>query len=194
MFPSTSSVGSGLGGPGVGRPPAAPGAAAPMTEPRPDDLDDVVEADGRTGGKDRMKQSKFFVFTVNNYNFVEEFAWDDNIGTGVGGRRSFIYPSLFIRAAESFANGEFTYLIVQEEVAPTSGTPHLQGYIEFATKKRFGGVHDLFIFEGEQPWIRSARGSGHANKVYCTKVDDRPLRYKDNRRGVLELGRIRNFG
>jgi hypothetical protein len=60
------------------------------------------------------------------------------------------------------------YLIIGNEIAPTTGTPHFQMYLEFhnpATfnqlKKRFPTAH-----------IQIANGSAEDSKIYCSKDND----------------------
>lgn len=59
------------------------------------------------------------------------------------------------------------YLVYGHEIAPTTGTPHLQGYIYFknprsvkSVRKQFDGCH-----------IEPAKADAIDNKEYCTKVD-----------------------
>lgn len=60
-----------------------------------------------------------------------------------------------------------SYGIFQPEVGE-SGTPHLQGYLEFSAKKGFNVVARLF------PWhIEARRGSQQQAIDYCTKEDSR---------------------
>jgi len=80
-----------------------------------------------------------------------------------------------------------TYIIYQEEAAPDTGRPHLQGYVQFATKKRGTTVTALLRNwfepqvhpdnpnqEGEAS-VRSspANGSDVENELYCSKEDSR---------------------
>jgi len=57
------------------------------------------------------------------------------------------------------------YLILGDETGE-SGTPHLQGYVSFATAKRFTAVKELL---GERCHIENARGSAAENRAYCSK-------------------------
>lgn len=60
------------------------------------------------------------------------------------------------------------YAVVGKELAST-GTPHLQGYILFRVRRRFGYVRD---FCGDGVHIARARGSPQQNTVYCCKEGD----------------------
>lgn len=60
------------------------------------------------------------------------------------------------------------YLVCGKEKAPTTGTPHLQGYMWFSNARTLSslcrtlpGVHLL-----------PARGTGAQNRAYCTKGED----------------------
>lgn len=67
---------------------------------------------------------------------------------------------------EDLESSGVRYLIFGYEVAPTTGTPHLQGYVEFCSTKRMTGVKKIL---GERVSCRVADGSGPQNKVYCSK-------------------------
>lgn len=74
------------------------------------------------------------------------------------------------------------YLIAEEEVAPTTGTPHIQGYVRFDKV-----VHKNSLTALNIPWhIEIAKGSESANFEYCTKESDDP----ENDQKVLEIGEM----
>lgn len=56
------------------------------------------------------------------------------------------------------------YLIFGEEIAPTTGTPHLQGYIYFKSAKLKTTVNNYKIGH-----VEVAGGTAEQNKEYCTK-------------------------
>lgn len=60
---------------------------------------------------------------------------------------------------------EASYLVVGNEVAPTTGTPHLQGYVYLKKLKRRPGVSKLI----PRAYVEHARGTHQQNKDYCTK-------------------------
>lgn len=71
-----------------------------------------------------------------------------------------------------------TYGIMGREVAPDTGTPHLQGYVYIkynitlsAMKKR------ILTATGRKPNIRGAEGSAKQNRVYCSKEDQNPVEW-----------------
>ena len=71
------------------------------------------------------------------------------------------------------------YLVVGREVAPNTGTRHLQGYIEYFNCRSFTGTtrHLYSIFEGN-PHVEVAHSSLNDNYVYWTKEDKDPFVYK----------------
>ena len=61
---------------------------------------------------------------------------------------------------------ECRYLCFGEEVAPDTGTPHIQGYVYYANVKRFAAVRrDL-----SNCHITPANGSAEQNRQYCGKT------------------------
>nr|WAQ80642.1 MAG: replication-associated protein [Circoviridae sp.] len=58
------------------------------------------------------------------------------------------------------------YLVWGEEIAPTTGTPHLQGFINLKKKLRFRQVKELL---GGGAHIEVARGTDIHNRTYCMK-------------------------
>nr|WAE42605.1 MAG: replication associated protein [Cressdnaviricota sp.] len=60
------------------------------------------------------------------------------------------------------------YICFGKEVAPQTGTPHLQGYIYFANAKTLGGIRRIL----PRCHLTAARGSASANKAYCSKGGD----------------------
>lgn len=66
------------------------------------------------------------------------------------------------------AERELEYAIIGNEVAPTTGTKHLQMYIVFKERKTFPTVKKLF----PRAWIALAKGTPESNKKYCSKDGD----------------------
>lgn len=62
------------------------------------------------------------------------------------------------------------YLVYGRETAPTSGTPHLQGYLETHSNIRITGLHKIPGFESAH--FIQARGTPQQNRDYCTKGGD----------------------
>lgn len=61
---------------------------------------------------------------------------------------------------------ECQYLVFGRETAPTTGTPHLQGFVYFDTLKSFSVLKKL-LPEGTH--IERAKGNCAQNREYCTK-------------------------
>lgn len=91
-----------------------------------------------------MTQVKRWIFTLNNYTEEEE-------------------AQLHLLVADN----ELTYLLYGHEVAPSTGTPHLQGYMECRRKKRLGGVRGLPGLGRAR--LAPAKASAESNLEYCSK-------------------------
>lgn len=64
-----------------------------------------------------------------------------------------------------FEQPDIEYAIVGEEIAPTTGTPHLQIYVYFKTRKTFVSVRNVI----QRAHVIKARGSPITNRTYCSK-------------------------
>lgn len=80
-------------------------------------------------------------------------------------------------------NWDCAYLIYGHEIAPSTGTPHLQGYVFFESQKSFETMKKKFSSHAH--WV-PAKGSALQNHKYCTKEGDgifekgkRPLNAKE---------------
>lgn len=91
-------------------------------------------------------QSRYWCFTINNYT-------DDDI----------------ISLRQHGAIASVSYLIFGREVAPTTGTLHLQGYIIFATRVRFTQARGYFPAGCH---LEVSRGSPGTASDYCKKDGD----------------------
>lgn len=91
-------------------------------------------------------KTRAFCFTLNNYTSTE-YAWlFDPVHLGV----------------------VYSYLVCGKEVAPTTGTPHLQGYVYFKHQKTLAAA-SKFIPRAS---LRAAGGDAEANYIYCSKDKD----------------------
>lgn len=92
---------------------------------------------------EKAKDKKFraFCFTLNNYTDLE-------------------YTAIL--------ETECRYLCVGKEIAPTTGTPHLQGYVYFENPRSFKSVIKKF----PRSHIVPAGGTPQQNQVYCKKDGD----------------------
>ncbi len=88
--------------------------------------------------KSKMSRSRAWCFTLNNYT--------DAI-------------------VESTKAIECEYIIFGKEVAPTTGTPHLQGYVYFANPRMMSGVKKLL----PGAHLETAKGNEEQNFKYCSK-------------------------
>lgn len=63
-----------------------------------------------------------------------------------------------------------TYCVVGVESAPTTGTPHLQGYMEMDKRKQLSTMKKALEKIGMgQPHLEVAKGTWEQNKTYCSK-------------------------
>lgn len=75
------------------------------------------------------------------------------------------------KALQSWAT-EFTkYTIYGHEIAPTTGTPHLQGFFSLKKKARITTLQKKFRELNIGIALIVSRGSASENFAYCTKVD-----------------------
>ena len=63
------------------------------------------------------------------------------------------------------------YAIYGHEIAPVTGTPHLQGFFSLKTKKRMTTLQKRFGENHIKLALFVAKGSAQQNRAYCTKAD-----------------------
>ena len=109
----------------------------------------------------RPSKYRRWCFTINNYD--EEEPW---------------------RKVEELAEQKtLKYLVAGREVAPTTGTRHLQGYLEYFSCRSFNGVtRHIFSIFGGNPHIEVTHSSLNDNYTYCTKEDNDPFVYKGTKK------------
>lgn len=91
---------------------------------------------------DRMPRMNAYCFTLNNWLPADRLrleADDDNV----------------------------RYIVFGEEVAPSTGTPHLQGYMQLYNEERMTTLNPR-LFDNRAR-LTLAKGSAEQNKRYCTK-------------------------
>lgn len=93
-----------------------------------------------------MPKTKYYVFTINNYTGEEEELLQRLVGAGTA-----------------------TYLIYGRETGDR-GTPHLQGYVEFKTRKTVRTVKRLGGFV--RAHLEQRRGTSDEAAEYCRKDGD----------------------
>ena len=64
------------------------------------------------------------------------------------------------------------YVVFNRERAPTTNTPHLQGYIQFTTSvRRDYAIRACCVGTNTHAFMQAAAGSKRQNRDYCTKSD-----------------------
>lgn len=76
------------------------------------------------------------------------------------------------------------YMIFGREVAPSTGTPHLQGYIVFSSQRSFASITRLFTGL-IQAHVEVAKGDAASNIEYVTKED--PHAYEKGTRPCTQV-------
>lgn len=65
---------------------------------------------------------------------------------------------------------KFSFIIFGKEVCPTTGTPHLQGYVELKDQMRLSGLKKI---NNRAHWFeRYENATAEDNIVYCSKAND----------------------
>nr|QKV51321.1 putative replication associated protein [Crucivirus sp.] len=94
-----------------------------------------------------MLKSRGYCFTINNYTDV-----------------------ILSQLMELFETGVATYLVVGFEVAPETGTRHIQGYMHFGNPRSMSGIHKLVSnMHLEAPRATGAKYT--LRYLYCMKGD-----------------------
>lgn len=65
-----------------------------------------------------------------------------------------------------------SYVIYGREIAPTTQSTHLQGYLELPKKLTLRRVKAMFLEMKEKPHLEIAKGSQKQNQDYCSKDGD----------------------
>lgn len=92
-----------------------------------------------------MSQSKNWVFTLNNYTADE-------------------------MSELEVTRPEVSYIVFAEEVGE-SGTPHLQGYVEFTKNMRMAGIKKLLV--NPRLWLAVRLGTQEDAIAYCKKTGEK---------------------
>lgn len=103
--------------------------------------------------EEKITSARNYVFTINNYN-------DDSLKA--------------LLACKSL-----TYLVAGKEVAPTTGTKHLQGYVEFKRSMEFSAIKKLL----PTAYLAKRKGTAQQASDYCKEDGD-----------FIEHGTISNQG
>lgn len=100
--------------------------------------------------------------------------WGDDDYVGIPSR-AFCFTLNNWTAADDAAVKQWkcAYLVFGKEVAPTTGTPHLQGYVYFSSEKTWTAALK-FVQKSlghKRMNLRSANGTADQNRTYCSKED-----------------------
>lgn len=85
-----------------------------------------------------------YVFTLNNYT-ADEIRFIEEI---------------------DYKSSSFRYIFFGKEIAPTTGTPHLQGYVLLKDKLTPKKFKSIFL---NRAWFEPMNGSVPSNDTYCSK-------------------------
>jgi len=78
------------------------------------------------------------------------------------------YTALTLQQLRDIPPASYHYLVYGQEIAPTTGTPHLQGYVSFVERKRIAWVRNLF----QGAHVELARGTPQQCRDYSIKDGD----------------------
>lgn len=102
----------------------------------------------------KVVKSRNYIFTINNYNKT--------------------ILNRFIKVSKSLE--KHSYICYGLEIAPSTGTKHIQGYIQLNDNQRFTFLHNYFSLKrkGEilKFHVQQAKGTYEENKKYASKDGD----------------------
>lgn len=110
-------------------------------------------------------------------------------------RWSFTYNNALPGQTIENLDGSVSYMIYQHELAPETGTRHIQGYVRFANRKRFQSVLAWLAARGcGGAHIEAASGNEKQNHDYCSKLESRapggdPVEHGEYEEGAGQQGR-----
>lgn len=79
------------------------------------------------------------------------------------------YTDAGVTALQKYLEENCKYACYQKEVAPTTGTPHLQGYLNLKKQQRMTTIQKSLMDNGIQLTLINANGTPEANRQYCSK-------------------------
>lgn len=94
-----------------------------------------------------MSSLRRYCFTLNNYTCTQVEALNSALDD----------------------DAQVRYALYGKEVAPETGTPHLQGYISLRSKKRLTAMKKMF---GNEYHFEACKGGEQSNIDYCSKGGD----------------------
>ena len=92
------------------------------------------------------------------------------------------YTNLGEEALKTWLTENCKYAIFGHEIAPTTGTPHLQGYFSLTKQSRTTTIQKKLTNLGIDLALIYAKGNAKSNRDYCTKADPNSF---------FELGQIK---
>jgi len=107
-----------------------------------------------------VKRSRGWMFTWNNYTSADE------------------------EQVRLVASTESSYCVYGKEIAPSTGTPHLQGYIEFPNARAQTAVALLLRSQTGACWVSARKGTPVQAADYCKKTDTAYWEYGKPPRGA----------
>jgi len=120
----------------------------------------LIDRTEHTSNPITVGRPKHFVFTLNNYNNDELSLLFCNF--------KIINCTITCTQPTIFDSGLVSYLVVGKEIGK-SGTPHLQGYIEFTTKRTYAGANKLM---GNRCRLAARKGTQQQAADYCKEDGD----------------------
>jgi len=105
-------------------------------------------------------RSRAWVFTINNYECCVEWVHENMV------YRTTSVPALF--ELVGLWTPQPLYLVCETEIAPETGTPHVQGYVVFENALSLKSVSCLPGMSSAH--LDAARGNPIENRTYCSKA------------------------
>lgn len=103
---------------------------------------------------ENVSKARNYTFTINNYSESDLQRFEDLAS----------------------ALTKHHYICYGFEVAPSTGTKHIQGYIQLDSAQRYSFLHNYFDFKKDNETLKFhveiANGTPEQNKVYCQKDGD----------------------
>lgn len=77
------------------------------------------------------------------------------------------------RINELYTRGRVEYVRYQQELCPTTGTPHLQGWAQARSPRTFSAWKNIIGGDDIRASVRARQGSVESNETYCSKPECR---------------------
>lgn len=107
-------------------------------------------------------------------------------------------PEDIVHLLDEINEDDFNFMVFQPELAPSTGTPHLQGYTEFAKKVTKKQACEILDARAEKAFksgkisdfkikVEKCNGNRQQNIDYCTDPSKRDPEYPDDEDGYWEV-------